>query len=228
MNKNIFLMVAIFSPICSNFSFASSFSDPIFISCPNDPLRQTLRSNELQAIVSEDQKDRMQPVDLEKIDWAKVLPRDESRRKRIGEIFGEGCFKEAKDYAAAALVYQHGVIPDHYFQTFLWAKKAVELGDPSQKWLMAAGIDRYLVNTGHKQLFATQAAKIDMNDECYCLEEVEKSFPEKIMVSYTKKTLKDALEWVDSLNHSLANCKPTPVCKKNLKSSPAGTVPGFW
>lgn len=194
-----------------------------FVDCLFDPPRQKMRSEELQTIVSEDQTDRTPPIN-----WEAVSPRDESRRKRVGEIFGEGCFKYAKDYAAAALVYQHGNHPDHFFQTFLWAKKSVDLGDSSQKWLMAAGIDRYLINTGHKQLFATQATKHNINDECWCLEETESTFPESMRITYTKKTLKDQLDWVDSLNNKTKNCMPTPICKRNLSESPSGIVPGFW
>lgn len=207
---------------CTSVPFPAHAESSAFITCPQDPARQKLRSEELQAIVKEDQQDRTPPID-----WQRVAPRDEARRKRIGEIFGEGCFKEAQDYAAAALVYQHGVIPDHFFQTFLWAKKAVELGDPSQKWLMTAGIDRYLVNIGHKQLFATQASKPNMTD-CWCMEEVETTFPEKTRIKYAKKSLKQALEWVDSLNEGAPACQPAKFCNKGFKASPTGTVPGFW
>lgn len=197
-------------------------ADSTFKQCPDDPERQALRSQELQTLVKADQDDRIDPID-----WVRVLPRDEARRKRIGEIFGEGCFKTAEDYAAAALVYQHGNIPDHFFQTFLWAKKAVELGDSSQKRLMAMGVDRYLVNIGHKQLFATQASKPTMND-CWCLEEVEKSFPEKTRVELAQKSLAEMFQWVDSLNKDQSSCKPAKFCAKQLKDSPRGTVPGFW
>lgn len=193
--------------------------------CQDDPERQSLRSQELQTLVKEDQDDRQIPAD--QIDWEKVLPRDEARRKRIGEIFGEGCFKTADDYAAAALVYQHGNIPDHFFQTYLWAKRAVELGDSSQKRLMAMGVDRYLINIGHKQLFATQASKPTMND-CWCLEELEKTFPDKKRVELAQKSLAEMQQWVDSLNKDRPQCKPAKFCSKNLKDSPRGTVPGIW
>jgi hypothetical protein len=200
----------------------STQADSTFKQCPDDPERQALRSKELRTLVKEDQDDRTEPID-----WKKVLPRDEARRKRIGEIFGEGCFKTAEDYSAAALVYQHGNTPDHFFQTFLWAKKAIELGDSSQKRLMAMGVDRYLVNIGHKQLFATQASKPATND-CWCLEEVEKSFPEKRRVEMAQKSLAEMLQWVDSLNKYKPACGPAKFCSKQLKSSQQGTVPGFW
>lgn len=190
--------------------------------CSEDPEKQAARSKELRAIVKEDQEDRAGAID-----WQRVLPRDESRRKRVGEIFGEGCFKTAEDYAAAALVYQHGNVPEHFFQTFLWAKKAVELGDLSQKRLMVMGVDRYLVNIGQKQLFATQASKTAASD-CWCLEEVEKSFPEKKRVEIAQNSLAEMLQWVDSLNEEQASCKPAKFCAKQFKDSPRGSVPGIW
>lgn len=214
------LLSVLFLTGCTSIPQAQASSS--FKHCQDDSERQALRSQELQKLVKEDQDDRNEPID-----WERVLPRDEARRKRIGEIFGEGCFKTAEDYAAAALVYQHGNVPDHFFQTFLWAKRAVELGDSSQKRLMAMGIDRYLLNIGHKQLFATQASKPAMND-CWCLVELEKSFPEKRRVEAAQKSLSEALQWVDSLNEAQPSCKPARFCTKHLKDSPKGTVPGFW
>jgi hypothetical protein len=197
-------------------------SNPTYLPCDQDPVRQKVRAQELQEIVARDQADRTEPVD-----WNQVQPRDEQNRKRVGEIFGEGCFKTAEDYAAAALVYQHGNFPDHFFQTFLWAKRAVELGDQKQRWLMAAGIDRYLVKSGFKQLFATQVFK-GSSDPCWCLEPVEATFPDKLRIEYGKKSLKEALAWVKSLNESHPSCQPAKFCQKNFKNSPAGTVAGFW
>jgi len=43
-----------------------------------------------------------------------VSVRDLKRRKRVGQIFAEGYMRTAQDYSAAALIYQHGVVPDHY------------------------------------------------------------------------------------------------------------------
>jgi hypothetical protein len=60
-------------------------ADSTFKQCPDDAERQALRSQEVQTLVKADQDDRTDPID-----WVRVLPRDEARRKRIGEIFGEG------------------------------------------------------------------------------------------------------------------------------------------
>jgi hypothetical protein len=196
-----------------------------FRSCPSDPAKQALRSAELQEIVAADQADRKIPV-LE-IDWNQILPRDEARAKRIAEVFAEGCLSSAKDYAAAALVFQHGVVPDHYYQAYLWAKKSVELGDEGQKWLVAAAIDRYLVNIGHKQIYGAQYTSEGPN-LCMCLTQTERAFPDRLRVKQTGKTLKDRLAWVVELNKDKPLCKQVAFCEKPLKSSPQGSFPGVW
>ena len=163
--------------------------------CAKDSTLQAARSKEIQEIVQADQADRDNFA-------AKPLPsdideRDTARRQRIASIFAEGCFQSADDYSASALVFQHGNMSDHYFQTFLWSKKAVELGDTSKKRRMALGLDRYLVAIGHKQLFASQAYK---TDSCWCLQPVESSFLESMRQEYMGNGLKDQFIWVDQLN----------------------------
>ncbi len=203
-------------------SAQQAYAHNSFSACHSDLQRQTARSLELQKLVKEDQADRVPPIN-----WNNVQFRDEYRRKRVGEIFGEGCFKSSEDYSAAALIYQHGNVPDHFFQTFVWAKKAVELGDVSKKRLMAMGIDRYLINIGHKQLFATQASQSKM-EACWCLEELVVSFPEKQRSEVSGQSMNEVWQWVESLNANQTNCNLVKFCSKNLKNSPSGTVPGFW
>lgn len=213
----IFMIISIAMP-----TFAK---DGVYIRCQDDDKRKLERGKELQKIVSADQADREDWGNLTPQEMQELLKRDLVRRKRVAEIFAEGCFSTAADFAAAALVFQHGDTADHFFQTFLWAKRAVELGDLKQKRLMALGIDRYLVNLGHKQLFASQARKMN-GDKCWCLNSVEKTFPEKKRVKYLR-SYKDSLLWIDSMNKS-ENCPPAKECKDSLKATPSGFIPGFW
>ncbi len=158
---------------------------------------------------------------------AKVVKRDTIRRRRVGEIFGEGCFQTAKDFAAAAIVFQHGIVSEHFFQAFIWTQRAVELGDSSQKRLMALALDRYLVTIGHKQLFASQAIKPDFKPEtCWCLQPIEESFPDERRKEISGKSRDEAYDWLKELN--AGNFCPIQECKTELKPSPQGTVPGFW
>jgi len=196
-----------------------------FTLCSFDKDKQLIRSKELAEIVKADQDARKNFQNMSQEDMERMSIDDSKRRMRIGEIFGEGCFSHAEDYSAAALVFQHGVVPEHFFQTFLWAKKAVELGDNKQMRLMALGLDRYLVNSGYKQLFASQAIK--PNDEkCWCLHQIEKSFPEKIRKKYMGNTLEKQISWVNELNKG--QLCPNIYCAQNLKKTPRGTVLGFW
>lgn len=190
--------------------------------CADDPLRLALRSAELQALKQADQADRIPPID-----WKIVFSRDEARRKRVGEIFGEACFNTAQDYAAAAMIFQHGTHPDHFFQTFIWAKRALKLGDPTQKWLMAAGLDRYLQHVGRKQLFATQATKAP-GEACWCLHPVESTFPADRRFEYAGRSIAQALDWVRALNQGDSSCSSVRVCERAVLDTPMGSVPGFW
>jgi len=192
-----------------------------YVICTNDPEKYENRSSELQAIVNADQADRKDGILNPGVAF-----RDRERRQRVAQIFGEGCFKSAKDYANAALVFQHGDQSEHYLQTFLWSMKSVELGDVSQKSMMALSIDRYLVSKGHKQLFASQAFKTS-ESPCWCLQKVEETFPADLRKKYLNRTLEDQLRWIDEMNAG-ETCHSPGFCTKDLNPSPKGTVPGFW
>ena len=208
-------------------STPKAHADTPYLPCTLDSGRQELRSKELATLVKSDQDDREDWQKKSPSEFGEVTKRDLIRRKRVGEIFGEGCFRTAADYGAAALVYQHGDVPDHYFQTFIWAKRAVELGDVTQTSLIAKAIDRYLINIGQKQLFGTQADRPGPTEAtCWCLAQIESSFPEKIRKQYRAKTRTEVFVWLKELNQG-KTC-PNTECTKSLKPSPKGTIPGFW
>lgn len=192
-------------------------------SCFGRPDLQAVKSARLQQLEAEDQADRSHTP----IDWSVVTPRDIRRRIEVGEIFALGCFAAAADYAAAAMVYQHGDTPDHAYQAFIWSKRAVELGDSKQKWLVSAAIDRYLVRIGQMQLFATQFSRA-FDENCLCLDPVEPTFPDKLRLEYASKTLEQALLFVVEQNKNDPTCKDVGACKRDRKRSPKGTVPGLW
>ena len=82
-----------------------------FIRCIDDKQKYEARSEELQQIVKADQRERQDWHSKSNTEMQQVALRDRNRRERVGAIFGEGCFKDAKDYSAAALVFQHGDSP---------------------------------------------------------------------------------------------------------------------
>ena len=192
--------------------------------CELNPILQAEKSAELIKIVQEDQSDRKGSYDS--VDWNQVNPRDLRRRAQVAAIFAEGCFKVASDYASAAMVFQHGVTADHYYQAFIWANEAVKRGDESQRWLTAAGLDRYLVKMGQKQLFGTQFSK-DAGGN-WCIQPVERSFPQSRRIAYIKRNLKDDTAFVLKGIGSKQSPRKTRDCTPALKASPRGTVPGFW
>ncbi len=123
--------------------------------------RKTTLNAELIQIYDDDQADRSVP--WEKIDWTKVTPRDQARRKRVDEIVAAGGAKVADDYYHAAMVYQHGDTPDEIQRAHDLAVKAVEL-DPDHdaaKWLAAASEDRKLMYEGKPQKWGTQYKRIN-------------------------------------------------------------------
>ncbi len=196
-----------------------------FKSCPDDPQKQALRSNELQEIVKADQADRQIPGN--QIDWNKVSAADEVRAKRVAEIFAEGCFKSARDYAAAALVFQHGVVPDHYYQAYLWSKKALDLGDQTQGQMVANAIDRHLMSLGYKQLFGAQSFRNGPNS-CHCLGPTELKFSDKSRLRVGGKTLNERIQSLYENNKDNPACAQILYCDKDLKSPPKGMFPGIW
>ncbi len=116
---------------------------------------------ELTRLHDEDQADRTGPY--EKIDWSKITPRDQARRKRVDEIIAAGGARAADDYYHAAMVYQHGDSPDEIQRAHDLAVKAVEL-DPKHdaaKWLAAASEDRKLMYEKKPQKWGTQYQKVD-------------------------------------------------------------------
>jgi hypothetical protein len=118
-------------------------------------------NTELQQLYEQDQADRTGTY--EKIDWSKINPRDEARRKRVDEIIAAGGAKAADDYYHAAMVYQHGLTGDEIQRAHDLALKAVEL-DPKHddaRWLAAAAEDRRLMYDHKPQKWGTQYKKVD-------------------------------------------------------------------
>src|SRR5437870_3285091 len=112
---------------------------PMQPTCEGDDYKA--QSKELKKLYDDDQTDR---TDFEKMDSAKLLEmlkRDRTRRTRVAEIFAKGCLKSAEDYLNAATVFQHGEVPDHFYQAYIWAMKAFNLGLDSAGTMAANGID---------------------------------------------------------------------------------------
>jgi hypothetical protein len=156
-------------------------------------------SGEIAQLVTADQADREQfPTYAE---WPRVRAADLQRRTRVSELFAQGCLSTAADFGSAALIFQHGDVPEDYMQAFVFASRAVALGDASKRDLMALAVDRYLVSTKHEQLFGSQSFRLG-DDPCWCLHQVEPAFPDDQRVAYVGKTLQQQRDRVKTMNAS--------------------------
>ena len=111
---------------------------------------------ELEAICREDQADRL-PEEGKAIDWSVVGPRDARRLSRIKELYHAGKIVTGPDYFNAALVLQHGRVPEDYLLAHELAVVAISKGQANRaSSLAAASEDRFLMAIGRKQRFGTQ------------------------------------------------------------------------
>jgi hypothetical protein len=180
----------------------------------------------LQMLVEADQSERAGARDFGPDEWAELSARDAMRRAEVAELAEAGCLQSAADYAAAALIYQHGVIPDDFWLAHQYAMRALELGDERQRRLAGLAVDRFLVNSGFQQLFASQAYRFE-DDPCWCLQPYLEAFDDAIRVEWVGRDLAGALRWVDSLNQGL-DCAAARVCEQDLAAPERGMIPGIW
>jgi hypothetical protein len=202
------------------FSCAHTPIKEAYIPCRNRITKYNHFEKRLAIIYNADQEDRKSWFDST---IANINKRDANRRKELAKYFAEGCFKSANDFEKAALVFQHGNVPEHYYQAFIWAKMAVNLGSNTAYHLRNLAIDRYLVNSGYKQLFASQSIK---QDNCWCLYPIEPSFTDAQRLSHQGKNLAEQFSWLHSLNDT-TTCEDKE-CVMDLKPVKAGDFCEFW
>ena len=129
------------------------------------PSVQAVKDNEeLARMFREDQADRMPPSG-KPIDWATVAPRDKARLARAKELYAQNRLQTGADYYHAAMLLQHGVVPEDYLLAHEFCVVAISRGknDGDTRWLAAASEDRFLMNIGRPQRFATQYQSIGPN-----------------------------------------------------------------
>src|SRR6267142_913008 len=124
---------------------------------------QSLNDNEeLKRLRDEDQSDRTPPAG-KPMDWAVVSPRDKARLKRVKEIYTQGLLQTANDYDCAALILQHGEVPEDFLLAHEFWVVVISKGknDPGTLYLAAASEDRFLTNIGRPQRFGTQSHSLN-------------------------------------------------------------------
>jgi hypothetical protein len=112
-------------------------------------------NEELARLYREDQADRT-PSDGKPIDWDVVEPRDKARLARVKELYAQNRLQTGADYYRTAMVLQHGGVPEDDLLAHELCVVAISKGEMQAKWLAAASEDRFLMNIGRPQRFATQ------------------------------------------------------------------------
>jgi tetratricopeptide (TPR) repeat protein len=110
---------------------------------------------ELQEIYNFDQSDRT----TDEYDWPQISIRDSLRELRVLELLDSNKVITGKDYENAAMIFQHGDDSTSYRMVINLMKKAIVLDSTTNKWLLAAGIDRELMSRDEPQIYGTQFLK---------------------------------------------------------------------
>lgn len=110
---------------------------------------------ELVRLRDEDQADR-QPHPGQVVDGKAIVARDKEREMRVKELYSAGELHTGRDYHDAALILQHAHEPVDYLLAHELCIVAISKGDREALWLCAATEDRFLMNIGRPQRFATQ------------------------------------------------------------------------
>ena len=119
-----------------------------------------LSGKTMHQIFLEDQADREAPGGaMSSLNWSKINPRDEARRKRVRAMLEAGTLGTGADYRETSFIFQHSSEPDDYRMAHILATAALAKGDQESRWISAATLDRYLQHIGQSQVFGTQYQK---------------------------------------------------------------------
>ena len=143
----------------------------------------------MRLLHDEDQEDRS-PSDPRTVDWAVVGPRDRARRERVKTLFSEGRLSTANDYYHAAMILQHGDVPEDFLLAHELAVAAIIKGHTDAAWLAAATEDRFLTNIGRLQRYGTQF-KAD-GDDPWRLEPVDPTMTDELRKVMDAPSLEEA------------------------------------
>jgi hypothetical protein len=189
----------------------------LLLSCASKPV-----CHELSELAVADQLERKRFMNATDAELLTLSKNDGARREKVLRLEKAGCLVTATNYSDAALIFQHGSTSSDYERAFRWSKKSYELGDETQKMMMALSLDRLLVSRGQRQLFGSQANRAH-GQSCWCLEKIEERFSDPARTTYTGKSLRDQLQWLRSLNAGL-DCKKT-YCERELAPPEKNLIP---
>lgn len=120
------------------------------------PPASTGSNAELKRLRDEDQADRQFTTPPSPEEWKPIAARDKARRARVRQLLDENKIATGDDYDAAALVFQHGDVPEDYQTAHELALIAGVLGKFGS--MVALAEDRFLQSIKRRQRFGTQFA----------------------------------------------------------------------
>ncbi|MCQ8185209.1 hypothetical protein [Parvularcula maris] len=154
----------------------------------------------------------------------------------MAAIFAEGCLITGEDYANAAQIFQHGTVPAHFYQVYLWAERGRALGSEEAASFIPKSIDRFLLYSGYKQLFASNASgqggyddngEPDGSDPFWCLDPVAEGVTDAMREAAGAPPLEERIAWVQSLNEGDESL-PVFCDAPERKEPPKWLFPGIW
>jgi hypothetical protein len=126
-----------------------------FVAAPSSAQAIIKDNEELARLYREDQSDRTAPAG-KPIDWFVVGPRDRAREARVKQLYQKDSLQTGADYYHAAMILQHAQTPEDCLLAHEFCIIAISKGNKRALWLAAASEDRFLMNIGRPQRFATQ------------------------------------------------------------------------
>ncbi|MFI2741641.1 tetratricopeptide repeat protein [Zhouia sp. PK063] len=121
------------------------------------PAKVVADNTELYTMYKADQDDRR--MDVDKVGALRITKRDSMRRERVEELLDAHLVRTAKDYENAAMIFQHGKDSVDYEMAIKLMQKAIAIDGTTDKWLLAAATDSYLLSKGDPQIYGTQYHK---------------------------------------------------------------------
>lgn len=182
-------------------------------------------SAHLEAIREADQADRREGF------GPHVVARDAERLAAVKAYVDAECLETGRDHHNAALIHQHGNEPADYQATWSLAVTAVELGDAEAAWLIPRAIDRYFMNQGYKQLYATNSRGELLDPEAgpdagyrMCLWPVVDAVSDAQREALGVRTVAQQLDRVARSNGEAEG----RFCDGETPDPPRGVFPGYW
>ncbi|MGJ3233351.1 MAG: hypothetical protein ACFE0P_16300 [Oceanicaulis sp.] len=179
-------------------------------------------SAHLEAIREADQADRRN-----RIDPLVMRENDQARRAHVDAYLAGGCLATGRDHHNAALIHQHGGAPEDYRTAFELAVRAVELGDEEASWLIPRAIDRYFMNQGYKQLYATNSRGFPREDGegfVMCLWPSVAEISDSDRQALGVRTQAEQRAWVAEMNGE----EEGRICEAEAEDPPRGVFDGYW